>query len=131
MVWMLTAGLPRPLCNPPVFDLDGTLLGFPDLLDPEAGAVGEFDGKGHRELAQHGADNARKECLEDHGLVVTRAVSLKFADRPGLAERMRRARARGMQRDRRRDRWTLEAPPGWGGVDAVHELDARLDRAGQ
>ena len=38
MVWMLDAGLPRPRCSPPLFDLHGNLLGFPDLLD-EVGAT--------------------------------------------------------------------------------------------
>lgn len=127
MVWMLEAGLPRPLCNPPVFDLDGKLLGYPDLIDPEAGTVGEFDGKGHRELAQHGADNNREELFEDHGLVVTRAISLDFADQDGLSARMRRAHARGSRRDRRHDRWTLEIPPDWGAVGAEDELAALLD----
>jgi hypothetical protein len=129
MVWVGEAGLPRPLCNPPVFDLRGNLLGFPDLLDPEAGLVGEFDGSVHRGLAHHGHDNVREELLEDHNLVVTRAVSLDFADPPALAQRMRRAYQRGLRRDRRLDRWTLLAPPDWGGDGAEDELGALFDAA--
>ena len=44
LVWILDAGLPPPLCNQPVFDLEGKLLGIPDLFDPVAGCVAEaFD----------------------------------------------------------------------------------------
>ena len=46
-----------------------------DLLDPEAGLVGEYDGEGHRELDRHVLDNAREEWFEDAGLVVVRACS--------------------------------------------------------
>ncbi len=127
MVWLLDAGLPRPLCNPPVFDLRGNLLGFPDLLDPESATISEFDGAGHRRLRQHAGDNVREELFEDHNFEVTRAVSLDFADTPELARRMRRARVRGLHRDRRRDRWTLEPPPDWGATGAQDEVNALLE----
>jgi len=39
LAWVLGAGLPTPLVNRAVFDLTGNLLGYPDLLDPEAGTV--------------------------------------------------------------------------------------------
>lgn len=42
LAWRLDAGLPEPLVNPPVFDIDGRLLGYPDLLDVEAGVAGEY-----------------------------------------------------------------------------------------
>ncbi len=37
------AGLGRPLCNPPMFDRSGRLIGTPDVLDPVAGVVGEYE----------------------------------------------------------------------------------------
>jgi len=37
LAWVVDARLPTPLVNPPVFDLEGNLLGLPDLLDPESG----------------------------------------------------------------------------------------------
>jgi hypothetical protein len=61
MFYLLRARLPQPLVNQPVFDLDGNFLGTPDLLDPEAGLVTEFDGIGHREREQHRDDNIREE----------------------------------------------------------------------
>jgi hypothetical protein len=51
MFYMLKAGLPRPLVNQPLFDLTGRLLGIPDLFDPEAALVTEFDGQDHRRRA--------------------------------------------------------------------------------
>ena len=47
LVWVLIAELCPPLCNAPLFDLGGQLLGIPDLFDPEAGLVGEYDGAHH------------------------------------------------------------------------------------
>jgi hypothetical protein len=103
---------------------------YPDLLEPGAGTVGEYDGKGHRETERHHDDNVREELFEDHGLVVTRATKVDFRHRLGLAARMGRARARGLARDRRRDRWTLEPPPDWGAMcpeSDLHELFDELD----
>lgn len=114
MVWVLDAGLPTPLCNPPVFDLLDGLLGYPDLLDPEAGVVFEYDGAGHRRARQHDRDNRREELFEEHGFVVARVGRADLDDRRALAERMRRTRARGLRRDRRADAWTLEVPASWG-----------------
>lgn len=113
LLWLRDAGLPRPRVNPPIFDLDGHLLGFGDLVDPQAGHVHEIDGAHHRGLAQHTDDNRREERLEAHGLVVTRSTSRDRADRFGLAARMRDANRRGLARDRTQDRWTLTPPPGW------------------
>lgn len=127
MVWVLDAGLPKPLCNRPVFDLYGCLLGYPDILDPDAATVGEFDGAGHRELDEHTGDNAREERFEDHGLVVTRATSVDIGRRQALAQRMQRAHARGLARDRCGDQWTLEIPPDWGPAGAEDELNELLD----
>jgi hypothetical protein len=127
LIWLLDAGLPPPQCNPPVFDLQGSLLGYPDLLDPEAGTVAEYDGAGHREPAQHHRDNVREERFEDHGLVVTRATTLDQRGRRALAERLRRAWGRGMRRNRAADRWTLEPPPAWGAMAAEPELRDVLD----
>lgn len=118
MVWMLAAGLPRPRCNPPVFDGYESLLGHPDLLDMEAGVVIEYDGSGHRRARQHDRDNLREERFERHGLVVMRVTRLDLDHVADLVARMRSTRARGLARDRRRDRWTLDIPPSWGAMDA-------------
>jgi hypothetical protein len=68
LIWVLDASLPRPLVNRPVFDPAGRLLGVADLLDLEAGVVGEFDGADHREARRHSADLAREDRFRRHGL---------------------------------------------------------------
>lgn len=111
LLWLLEAGLPAVLVNPPVFDLDGRLLGYPDALEPMSGAVLEYDGDGHRDLANHTRDNIREELFEAHGLTVMRATRLDLGGgRAALVTRMRRTHARAVDRDSRHDRWTLESP---------------------
>ena len=118
LAWVLDAKLPTSLVNPPVFDLEGNLLGYPDLLDPESGTVSEYDSDDHRDLVAHTADNSREELFEHHGLVVTRVtkLDLRAARRPALVTRFHQAHARGLRRDRGQDRWTLWLPPWWRGV---------------
>lgn len=112
--YVVTAGLPQPQVNRPVFDLEGKLLGIPDLLDEEAGLVTEFDGQDHRERRRHRADNVREESFESAGLVVCRADSLDLLrHRPSLKTRLRDGYRRGMRRGRAADRWTTTAPRWW------------------
>ena len=68
LVWEVDAELPRPLCNVPIFDLDGRHLGTPDLLDLETGLMGEYDGPGHLTRVQHARDVQRAELLRSHDL---------------------------------------------------------------
>jgi hypothetical protein len=107
-VWVLVAGLPVPQVNPVVLDLDGRFVARGDLVDPEAGTVGEYDGSQHRELAQHTADNVREEDLEGLNLEVTRSTSLDlWPHRRRLVARLQAAHRRGTARDRAKDSWTL------------------------
>lgn len=102
------------------------LLGVPDLLDAEAGVALDYDGArwrgsdtGHRDRVQHRADNAREERLERAGLIVVRAEKADLTSyRSALVERLRQARADGMERDRTRDRWTIEEAEHWMGLPA-------------
>lgn len=108
VVWVLEAGLPQPLVNRLLVDRFGVILGEPDLLDPEAAMVGEYDGSTHRELEEHTSDNAREERFENHNLVVVRATSLDLWPRRDLlVHRLREGHRRGLARDRTRDRWGL------------------------
>ncbi|MPZ60185.1 MAG: hypothetical protein GEU93_02580 [Propionibacteriales bacterium] len=113
LVWVLEAGLPPPLVNCPIFSLDGDLLGYGDLVDEDAGVVGEFDGAQHRELGQYSSDIVRHEALERHNLTMFRGTILDLRRRASLRRRMRSAYERGMTRDRSKDRWTLTPPPWW------------------
>ncbi len=68
LVWEQDAGLARPECNVPVFSSAGKLLGYPDLLDVEAGMVGEYEGEDHKDGPRHRNDVAREQLFRDHGL---------------------------------------------------------------
>ena len=107
-VWVVDAGLPVPLVNPVVVDLDGRFVARADLVDPEAGTVGEYDGAQHRDLARHTADNAREEDLEGLNLEVTRSTSLDlWPHRRRLVTRLQVAHRRGTDRDRGKDAWSI------------------------
>lgn len=113
LVWVLDAGLPTPQCNKPIFDLRGNLLGVPDLLDPVAGVVGEYDGADHTELDRRRGDASREQLFRDHGLEYFELVTGDLNDRDLAVRRMRstRSRARFLPPDQRR--WTLEQPDWW------------------
>jgi hypothetical protein len=110
LVWVLDAGLPQPQVNARLSTSDGDLIGIVDLLDADAGLVGEYDGAGHRDLSQHTVDNAREEWLEAANLVVVRAtaVDLRPSARARTVSRFRSAYRRGLGRDRARDSWVWQ-----------------------
>lgn len=110
--------LPELLVNVPLFALDGTFLGAPDLLDEEAGLALEFDGAGHRDRERHRSDNVREEGFERHGLVVVRADSLDLTKhRPELGRRILAGRRDGLRNLAPR-RWTTRPPSWWRGMPA-------------
>jgi hypothetical protein len=112
LVWERHAGFPRPLCNPEVFSLDGRFLGRPDLLDVEAGVVGEYDGDHHLEVRQRSRDLGREERFRAHGLGYFTVVGGELGQPDVVAERMAATRARALRSPEPR-RWTLQPPPGW------------------
>lgn len=113
LVWVLDAGLPPPLCNRPIFDLGGHHLGTPDLFDPEAGVVGEYDGAAHLVGSRRAKDVTREEAFRDHGLEYFSILAGDMSNRSAVAARMHaaRRRARWLPEDRRR--WTLTPPHWW------------------
>jgi hypothetical protein len=112
VVWVVTAGLPRPLVNPAVYRTDGFPLGEPDLLDEESGLAGEYDGSTHRRLERHTHDNQREEWMEHAGLVVTRATSIDLGPRRrALVGRLRAAHVTAKARGAGSRRWRLEGLP--------------------
>jgi hypothetical protein len=127
LVWVVTAGLDTPLCNRPVFGPDGSLLGYPDILDPVAGVVGEYDGEDHLHDDRRRHDTTREERFRDHGLEYFRVVRGEFDDLDRVARRMHRVRRRARFAQPGDRRWTLE-PPAW--FDVPETLDRRLERLG-
>ncbi|VXC45934.1 hypothetical protein [Nocardioides sp. AX2bis] len=122
MAWV-QAGLPRPRCNAPLFDLDGRHLGTPDLLDPVTGVVAEYDGRVH--LGRRLQDVRREEVFRDHGLEY---VTTLAGDRGplGFVARLRRAYDRATAaRDRGEVRgWCADPPAWWVGTGTVAQRRA-------
>lgn len=122
LVWMWDAGLPRPLCNVPIFDLQGRLIAIVDLLDVTAGCVGEYQGADHKDGERHRADVAREQALRDHGLECFEVVGGDLQDRDLTVKRMVNARERSRFEPRARRTWTLEQPAWWAGWAAARGL---------
>jgi hypothetical protein len=113
LVWEVDAGLPRPLVNQRIWDLEGNLLGIADLLDVEAGLVGEYDGADHRTATRHTHDLSRQERFERLGLEVLRVTGLDLLQPSRVVDRIRFHRSRALFLPDGERRWTLEPPPGW------------------
>lgn len=104
--------------NRPVFDLDGRLLGIPDLLDRRSGLVIESDGGQHGSLDGRSADHRRDDDFEGHGLTVARVTSKHHRDRVALITRLRADHRRARDRHvTRPTRWTLAEPDWWPGSE--------------
>jgi len=127
LVWILDADLPPPLCNEPVFDLAGRMLGIPDLFDPVAGCVAEYDGVDHKDGRRHQRDVAREKRYRDHGLEYFEVLGGDLHNRPAVVARMRNARSRAKFLPAESCAWTLRAPPSY---LAPESLDDRLARLG-
>ena len=110
LVWRLDARLPPPLVNAAVHDRAGRLLGFPDLLDVEAGLVVEYDGEDHRSAQRHSDDVDREAGFRAVGLEVTRVTSRDQRDRPRLVRRLVAARARARFEPPGQRQWYVGRP---------------------
>lgn len=131
LVWRLDAGKTELLCNPPVFDTRGSHIGTPDLLDPVAGVVGEYDGGLHLQGDRRARDLEREELFRSHGLEYIAMVAAYWRDVGGYLRRLwgtyRRAE-RVPDCDRS---WTLTTPAWWVGTETVPQRRAlaRHERA--
>jgi hypothetical protein len=126
LVWEIDAGLPRPLCNVPVFTSNGRLLGYPDLLDVEMGVMGEYNGGDHLRPERQRNDLAREQDFRNHGLEYFTVVGGELSQREMVAQRMLDARARAAAAHRPR-LWTLDLPAWW---QPEEDLDTCLLRLG-
>ncbi len=129
LVWVLDAGLEPPLCNVPVFNRHGRLLGHPDLLDPVSGTMGEYDGADHRARDRRRSDLRREQQFRDHGLEYFTVVDGDLRDRGEVVRRMHAARARAQYLPADERLWTLDPPPGWRPREEL--LDVHLLRTGE
>jgi hypothetical protein len=127
-VWTVIAGRPRPLCNCPVFDPAGRLLATPDLIDPVAGVVGEYDGALHVADAQWSHDLDREDLFRSHGLEYVTMVGGDVPDPTRFVNRLESAYERAADIPTSRHRWTLETPTWWRATTTV-EARRSLDEA--
>jgi hypothetical protein len=113
--------------NRPVFDLHGRHLLTPDVIDVEAGVVGEYDGAVHLESGQRRVDLDRDELLRDHGLERVTMMSAARPDAASFRSRLRAAYRRAAQRQGRARSWTTEQPPWWVDTSTVAARRALTD----
>lgn len=117
------AGFPQPRCNGPLFDRSGRHLGTPDLLDPVAGVVAEYDGRVH--LGRRLQDVRREDLFRDHGLEY---VTTLAGDRgpQGFVIRLRRAYDRALAARARGEPpgWSVDLPSWWTSTETVAQRRA-------
>lgn len=110
-VWVRRAGLPRPLCNQPVFTLEGRHVGTPDLIDPVLGVIGQYNGGDHLSLAGAATDVTQDAAYRELGLEPVTMLATDWADLDGITDRLRAAAARAEARTAAPG-WTV-VPPSW------------------
>ncbi|WP_432477271.1 hypothetical protein [Nocardioides sp. GXQ0305] len=123
LVWTRQGERPRPLCNVPVFDRWGRHVGTPDLLDPVAGVVGEYDSDLHLVGAQRTKDVRREGEFRSLGLEhVTMLGSDQTDYYTSFLSRLETAYANARYGAEGDSLWTIDPPRWW--VDTT-TVDAR------
>lgn len=120
LLWTSDAALPTPLVNRRLCTLDGRFICTPDLFDPEAGLVVEYDGAEHRKITRHTSDAARYERAREAGLEYCIVTSLDMRRPTEVVTRLHAARRRALFLPPERRLWRIEPRQGW-------TLDERLD----
>jgi hypothetical protein len=124
MIWVLDAGLGKPRFNVPIFDRCGRHICTPDLLDEEAGVVGEYNGELHLEGQQRARDVRREETYRQLGLEYFTMLAGDSADRVGMAGRMLAARSRAKWLPPHERLWTSQPPAWWTSTETVKQRRA-------
>jgi hypothetical protein len=124
LIWELGAGMSRALCNVPLFDRAGNLIGTPDLLDLEAGIVGEYDGALHLQGAQRARDVRREARFRSHGLEYVTMLAGDIPDPSGVTRRIHEARRRALFTPGTERSWTISQPAWWTSTSTVAQRRA-------
>ena len=121
----------RPLCNPPIFDLRGNHLMTPDLLDAEAGVIGQYDGLVHERTRVRRRDLEVEELCRELGLEVVTMLSTDLRDLRSFDRRLATAYERAARRRREQSgrAWTLDQPWWWTDTSTVARRRALDDEA--
>lgn len=111
-VWTRLAHLPRPMCNAPVFTLEGKHVGTPDLIDPVLGLVAEYNGSDHITLAGTARDVKKEAAYRALGLESVTMVASDWADLDEFTDRLLAAAQRARAQTAKQ-LWTVEPPEWW------------------
>ena len=103
----------RLLTNHPVFDLNGRLIGTPDVIDPVTGVTGEYEGEIHLAGERRSKDVRREHGFRSHGLEPVVMLSEDRFNANPFKLRLRDAYAQVAARPASARRWTLELPDWW------------------
>jgi hypothetical protein len=117
--WWLDACLPRALANVPIFDREGKFLGTPDLVDPVAGVVGQYNGALHLAGAQHARDVDKEDLYRAHGLECVTMLAGDARDPSRFIVRLLAAYDRAADKPPDRRLWTLHQPDWWHDTTSV------------
>jgi hypothetical protein len=128
LVWIVLCCFPVPLCNHPIFDREGRHIGTPDILDVEAGAVGEYEGSVHLEGKRRSKDLVREDAYRRLGLEYFAMVGADRADLGStIVPRMVEARQRARFEAESARAWTVVPPPWWISTTTVESRRALTD----
>jgi len=121
VLWAMVGGFPLPLQNVPLFDFQGRHIGTPDLLDPVAGVIGEYDGPDHLRPEQRVTDINREARFRAHYLEI---VVRSAGDPPDAFLRRLDAAYRRARRRRTSRTWTIDPPSWWTSTTTVAQRRA-------
>ena len=103
----------RLLTNHPVYDVRGRFVGTPDVIDPESGVYGMYDGALHLAGDVRQVDVAKEAAYRALGLEGVTMMAGDLRDRGPFRWRLREAYARAARRPAADRRWSLENPRWW------------------
>lgn len=118
-VWTLDAGLGPVLLNAPLFGRGGVHLGTPDLIDPVAGVLGQYDGGLHLAGTRRAKDIGREAVYRAHGLECVSMVALDGRDPSAFIARLHAAYGRAGDIPPERRQWMIEQPSWWHDTSTV------------
>jgi hypothetical protein len=99
-------------------------VGTPDLLDPVAGVLGEYDGPLHLLGAQRSKDVRREGAFRRLGLECVTMLAADRADPGPFIGRLREAYARAERIPADHRSWSLTLPPWWTDTSTVEKRRA-------
>lgn len=123
-VWLSSVPGAQLMCNAPVFDRRGRLVGVPDLIDVEAGVIGEYDGAGHLDGGQRTSDVRREGQFRGRRLEYVTMMAADLSEPAHFIHRLQTAYARSADSRGQQRTWTTDQPPWWTPTQTVEQRRA-------